>query len=243
MRLVYLLWCVTWVFGYYAKVEPYEIYNIKSDVNGIVLDVNKSAENTSYKGVVITIDSYDDKVNLHNLQTQLHNYQNILHSNEAILQRKQQVYHIYQHLKTKSRSQKDAKFYEYQNALIALNQTKNTISNLKAKILSLQNTIAKKTISFHNYIYKINVNKGDYVTVATPIATTMDITKSKLNIFVPIDKVQTIIHKHIYINSKLSDYHITKIYKVADDKYVTSYKVELVGSYHPISDVVKVEFK
>ena len=45
-------------FGYYGKIEPIESYNIRSDINGKVIEVNKTAEATNYKGVVIKIDKY-----------------------------------------------------------------------------------------------------------------------------------------------------------------------------------------
>ena len=71
----------------------------------------------------------------------------------------------------------------------------------------------------------------------------MDIDKVKIAVFVPIDKIDTIKSKKIYINDKVSNFKIDKIYKVADKKYVTSYKVEIIGKYPNISDIVKVEFK
>ena len=244
MRLIYSsLIASSLLFGYYGKVEPFQTYDIKSDVSGKVIDVNKSSEGTNYKGIVIKIDDYQNRIDLQNLQNQLKNYKSILSSQQKILDKKYKTYQIYKTLKTKSQIDKDLKFYDYQNSLIALNQTKNTISNLLAQIAKLKDTIQKKSISFKNYIYKIDVNKGDYVNFATPLATIMDIQKVKIDIFVPINKIVSIKNKKIYINDKLSNFKIDKIYKVADSKYVTSYKVEIVGKYPKISDIVKVEFR
>ena len=244
MRLIYSsLIASSLLFGYYGKVEPFQTYNIKSDVSGKVIDVNKSSEGTNYKGIVIKIDDYQNRIDLQNLQNQLKNYKSILSSQQEIVDKKYKTYQIYKTLKTKSQIDKDLKFYDYQNSLIALNQTKNTISNLQAQIAKLKDTIQKKNISFKNYIYKIDVNKGDYVNFSTPLATTMDIRKVKINIFIPINKIVSIKNKKIYINGKLSNFKIDKIYKVADSKYVTSYKVEIVGQYPKISDIVKVEFR
>ena len=244
MRLIYSsLLAGSLLFGYYGKVEPYQTYIIKSDITGKVVEVNKTAEGHIYKGVVIKIDDYKDKIDLENLKTQLKNFQLILQSQIKIAQKKQKTYEIYKKLKTKSQFDKDLKFYDYQNSLIALNQTKNTIANLKAQIAKLQDTISKKTIRLSHYIYKINVNKGDFVNLALPLATTMDISKVKIDLFIPIDKIDSIQNKNIYINGKLSDFKIDKIYKVADSQYITSYKVEIVGKYPTISDIVKVEFK
>ena len=244
MKKVYMsLLASSLLFGYYGKVEPYQVYNIKSDVSGKVIEVNKSSEATKYKGIVVKIDDYQNKIDLKNLKAQLKNFENIKSAQQQIVDKKRKIYEVYKTLKTKSQIEKDTKFFDYQNSLIALNQTKNTISNLKAQIAKLEDTISKKNISFKNYIYEIKVNKGDFVNFATPIATTMNISKVKIDIYVPIDKIESIKNKKIYINNKLSDFKINKIYKVADTKYVTSYKVELIGKYPNISDVVKVEFK
>jgi len=244
MKKVYIsLIASSLLFGYYGKVEPYETYNIKADVSGKVIDVNKSAEATSYKGIVIKIDDYQNKVDLKNLKNQLKNLETILQAQKEILEKKKKTYEIYKNLKTKSQMDKDLKFYDYQNSLITYNQTKNNISNIQSQIAKLQDTISKKTIRFKNYIYSINVNKGDYVNFSTPIATTMKIDKVKIDIFVPINKIESIKHKMIYINKKVTNFKIDKIYKVADSKYVTSYKVELVGNYPVISDIVEVTFK
>jgi len=244
VRLIYSSFIAgSLLFGYYGKVEPYQTYNIKADVSGKVIDVNKSAEGMNYKGIVIKIDSYKDKIDLKNLKTQLYNFSHILSSQREILKRKKKLYQIYKNLKTKSQLDKDLKFYDYQNSIIAVNQTKNTIANLKAQIATLKDNISKKSIKFNNYIYQINVNKGDYVTFATPIATIMNINKVKVDIFVPINKIDSIKNKKIYVNNKISDFKIDKIYKVADNKYVTSYKVELIGKYPKISDIIKIEFK
>jgi hypothetical protein len=87
------------------------------------------------------------------------------------------------------------------------------------------------------------VNRGDYLNFGTPIATTMDISKQKIYIYVPIDKIETIKNRKIFINGKKSNFKIAYIQKVADKNFVTSYKVKLVGNYPKISDIVKIEFK
>ena len=246
MHLIYKLFGISvcsLAFGYYGKVEPINIYNIKSEINGKVIEVNKTAVATNYKGIVIKIDKYQDEVNLKNLQTQLSNLRNILMAQKKILEKKKNIFNTYNRLSSKSQFEKDIKFLDYQNILILVNQTKNTISNLEAQIKILKDKIFKKNISFKNYIYDININKGDYINFGTPIATTMDITKQKIYIFVPIDKIETIKNKKIYINDKLSNFKIEYIQKISDTKFITSYKVKLVGNYPIISDIVKINFK
>jgi len=246
VHLIYKLGLVsvaTSLFAYYGKVEPIDTYTIKSDISGKVVEVNKSSVATNYKGVVIKIDDYQDRINLKNYEIQVKNLKEILNSQLEILKRKKAIYESYKNLKSKSSYEKNLKFFDYQNSLIAYNQTKNSISNLEAKIKSLKDTISKKNISFKNYIYEIDVNRGDYVTFGKILAKTMDLSEAKIYIYVPINKIDSIKNKKIYIDDKLSDFKIDYIEKVADSKFVTSYKVKLVGKYPTFSKIVKVEFK
>jgi hypothetical protein len=247
VRLIYKILIisliVTFSFGYYAKVEPINSYVIKSDVSGKVVDINRSAVATNYKGVVIKVDSYKDRVNLKNYQNQVKNLKDILKVQKEIMLRKKATYKSYKNLKSKSSYEKNLKFYDYANSLIIYNQTKNSILNLESQIAILKDTISKKNISFKNYIYEIDVHKGDYLNFGSLIAKTMDLTQKKLYIYVPINKINSIKNKKIYINSKVSDFKISYIQKVSDSKFVTSYKVKLVGHYPVCSEIVKVEFK
>jgi len=246
VHLIYKIGLVsiaTSLFAYYGKVEPINSYVIKSDITGKVVDVNRSSIATNYKGVVIRIDDYQDKINLKNYQKQIKNLREILESQFDIMKRKKEIYESYKNLKSKSSYEKNLKFFDYQNSLIAYNQTKNNISNVEAKIKSLKDTISKKNISFKNYIYEINVNRGDYVTFGKILAKTMDLSEAKIYIYVPINEINSIKNKKIYINSKLSNFKIAYIEKVADSKFVTSYKVKLVGKYPTFSKIVNIEFK
>jgi hypothetical protein len=234
---------VTLSFGYYSKVEPINSYVIKSDITGKVVDVNRSAVATNYRGIVIKIDDYKDKIDLKNDENQLQNLKKILKTEKENMLRKKTTYEIYKNLKSKSIYEKNLKFYDYSSSLITYNQTKNSISNLEAQIATLKNTISKKNISFKNYIYEINVHRGDYLNFGSLIAKTMDLSKKKLYVYVPINKINSIKNKKIYINSKLSNFKIAYIEKVADSKFVTSYKVKLIGNYPICSQIVKVEFK
>ncbi len=59
----------------------------------------------------------------------------------------------------------------------------------------------------------------------------------------PINKIDLIKNKVVYINGKKSNFKISKIYKVTDPKYITSYKVELIGNGLKFGDVVRINFK
>jgi hypothetical protein len=246
VHLIYKIGLVsiaTSLFAYYGKVEPINTYTIKSDISGKVVDVNRSAVATNYNGIVIKIDDYKDRINLKNYENQVKNLENILKFQKENMLKKKRTYETYNKLKSKSQYEKDLKFYDYSASVIAYNQTKNSISNLKAQIDSLKDTISKKNISFKNYIYEIDVHKGDYLNFGSLIAKTMDLKKDKIYIYVSINKINSIKNKKVYINSKPSNFTISYIGKVADSKFVTSYKVKLVGNYPTVSEIVKVEFK
>jgi hypothetical protein len=74
------------------------------------------------------------------------------------------------------------------------------------------------------------------------IAEVYDISKEKLIIYVPIDKID-IIKKQLLINGKKSNFKVYKVWDVPDSEYITSYKVEIVGRGLKMGDIVKVDFK
>ena len=259
MRLIFsIIMLSSWLFSYYGKVLPIDSYTLKSNVNGQVIFTNKSLEGKSLDNeVVVKVDDFDDEVNLHSFQSQKESvlnqmkfYKNILKEQQNILRIKQDNYKIFKNLKSKSKTEKDAKYLDFISAEISINQTRITLSNLNkeldsidSNIKKLKKTITDKSIKIKGYLYKLFVDKDDFVTYGSTIAIIKDISKVKIDIFIPINKISTIKDKDVYINGKKSDFVVSKVYKVADEKYVTSYKVELVGSYATISDVVKVEFK
>jgi multidrug resistance efflux pump len=57
------------LYSYSAKVEPFEVYKIKSAVNGSVV-FYKKAEANLFKGLLVKIDDNNEKIELENLKTQ-----------------------------------------------------------------------------------------------------------------------------------------------------------------------------
>ena len=113
------------------------------------------------------------------------------------------------------------------------------------KIESLKDTIQnKKLVEKSNYIYNISVNEGDYVNPGTLLYEAKDLSKGKLEIFVPIAQIEEIKNKEIYLDGIKSDIKISKIYDVADSTNISAYKVELiVTNAQQFSRLVKIEFK
>ena len=71
-KIIMLIIFTIFLFGYKAKVEPFEVYNIKAAVSGKVIIVNKNLEATNVKDkLIVKIDDTKDKIDLENLKTQL----------------------------------------------------------------------------------------------------------------------------------------------------------------------------
>jgi len=232
------------LLAYDAKVEPYEVYNIKAAASGEVVIAKKELESKVISNsLVIKLDDTKEKITLKNLNTQIELLKNQIKNQQEVVNRKYEIYKRYKNLRTKSQEQKDMKFFDYINAKNALLNLKTQLSNLISQRDSTLDTINKKNIKLSGYLYKINVTPGDFVTNGMLVAQVDDISKQKLTIYVPIDKIEEIQNKTIYINDKPSDFKIQKIWIVPDSKYVTSYRVDLVGSGLKFGDIVKVDFR
>ncbi len=242
-KIIFLIISVC-LWAYEAKVKEFDIYKIKSSVSGEVIESNKNLETKTVKNaLIVRIDDKQNKIDIKNLQTQLKILDKEIANQSAIVARKKRVYEKYKTLKTKSRNEKDLKFYDYISSYNQLLNLQSQFNTTKANIEKLQDTINKKTVKVSGYVYKIYVNKGDHVAPGVLIADVYDISKQKLTIYVPVNEIDLIKNKKVYINDKKSDFKIYKIWNVPDTKYITSYKVELIGKGLKFGNVVKVELK
>ncbi|GAB6074647.1 efflux RND transporter periplasmic adaptor subunit [Nautilia lithotrophica] len=235
---------MVFLFAYEAKVEPFEIYKIKASVTGEIILSNKNLEAKNVQNrEIVKIDDKQNLIDLKNLQAQVKILNEEIINQSAVVKRKKKIYEKYKTLKTKSQSEKDLKFYDYMNALNQLLNLKSQFNNTLANIEKLKDTISKKSVKVKGYVYKIYVNRGDYVAPGVLIADVYDISRQKLTIFVPIEDIDFIKNKQIYINGKKSNFKIYKIWNVPDTQYITSYKVELVGNGLKFGKIVKVDFR
>ena len=243
-KIISLIVVTIFLFGYKSKVEPFEIYNIKAVVNGKVVMVNKDLEATSVKDkLIVKIDDTDNKIDLENLQRQLELLKEQINNQKLIVKRKEDIYKRYEKLKTRSQTEKDSKFFDYISSLNQLINLKSQYSNTLANIKKIKDIISKKSIRANGYLFKIYVKKDDYVNLGSLIANVYDISKQKLTIYIPINQIKNIKNKKIYINTKESNFKIYKIWNVTDDKFVTSYKVELIGNGLKFGEIVDIELK
>jgi len=244
MKKTLFLLAGLFLYAYEAKVEPFDIYKIKSSVSGSVVTANKNLEAKHVKSALIAqIDDVQNRIDLQNAVDQEKILKEEIKNQEEIVKRKKDVYYKYKNLKTKSQTQKDLKFYDYMGALNQLLNLRSQLKNTQANIKRLKDIISKKSIKASGYVYKVYINKRDYVMPGQVVADVYDTSKEKITIFIPVEKIEGIKNKTVYINGKKSDFKVYKIWSVPDSEYVTSYRVDLVGNGLKFGEIVKVELK
>jgi len=246
---------------HYAKVEPFEKITLKSAVSAQVTEAKLSLEGTTVSlNTIIQLDAKLDKIKLSSSQSSLKLINSMLKTNKNILSalseslnRQKAYYNRISNINTASKTQKDNAFYGYTNAKIQYFSTKEKIDSLKKQrldlnyeIARLKDSISKKSIKVNNkFLYKLLVNKGDFVNMGTPLAQVKDLSSAKLVLFLESAELENIKEKTIYIDEKASEYKISKIWKVADEKFISSYRTEIIikNPKESFSKLLKVEFK
>ncbi len=229
-----LLFVVNGLFAneYYAKLNPIESYTIKASVSGKVIYTNENIEGKKANdSKIIEIDSFVDKIDLKQSKIKLKAISEMLEIEKANYERMLKV-------SSKSGFEKDAQKLKAINYQV-------TKADIEVKIANLEDSLKnKKLVEKNRYIYNIAVKEGDYVTPGTLLYEAKDLTKGKLEIFVPISEIENIKNKTIYLNDKKSDLKPSKIYEVADSTHISSYKVEiLIPNPEIFSRLIKIEFK
>jgi multidrug resistance efflux pump len=263
MRYVFLLFLTPlFLFAkvHYAKVEAYETITLKSAVSAQVTKASLKLEGTTVNETIIQLDDKLDNIKLKSSQRSLKLIQSMIQTNQTILNalkqslERQKAYHLrIKDIGSASKTQKDNAFYAYTNAKTQYFSTKEKIDSLKKQKLDLEyevarlkDSISKKNIKLSNkFLYKLMVNKGDFVNMGTPLAEIKDLSKGKLVLFLEANELQDIDTKKIYINDKASKFTITKVWKVADEKYISSYRTEITvdNPQGKFSKLLKIEFK
>jgi multidrug resistance efflux pump len=246
---------------HYAKVEPYESVILKSSVNGLVLDVDLDAEGRmiAFKRV-IHLDDKLDKINLRDskksvdlLQKMLELNRNIAKSLNGTVRRQEEYYRRISRLSTASKTQKDTAYNNFSSAKTQYLTTREKMMSLEKQILDMQykisqleDSIDKKSIILRDkYLYSLLVRKGDFVAPGTPLAKVDDANKAKLVLYLEPDELDKIDQKIIYLDGKKTEYKVDKIWKVADEKYISSYRTEIYipAPKDSFSKLMKVELR
>ncbi len=227
-----LLGSSVFAIEYYSKIEPINIYSVKSAVSGSVVFVNKDIESKQIKYAnIIKLDTKVNQIDLEQSKIKLEGLKEMLDIENSTLD-------SFNRISSKSKFDKD-------NQKIKILTIESTISDLKTKIATLEDTISKKILNEENkYIYNVEVEVGDYVNPGTLLYTAMDLSSGKVEIFIPIDNIADIKTKTIYLDDEKSDLKISKLYNVADTKHISSYKCEIIiPNPKTFSKLAKIEFK
>jgi len=262
MKYILLLLTPLFLFAkvHYAKVEPFETITLKSAVSAQVTKANTSLEGTTVSATFIKLDDKLDHSKIASSKASLQLIKNMIHTNNQILSalnesmNMQEVYHSrILNIASASKTQKDNAFYAFTNSQTQYFSTKEKIDNLKKQkldlnyeIIRLKDSISKKSIKIKNkFLYKLLVNKGDFVNMGTPLAKIQDLSKGKLVLFLESEELKDIKSKTIYIDGQVSKFKISKVWKVADEKFISSYRTEIVidNPEKSFSKLLKVEFK
>ncbi len=217
---------------YFAKLEPVETYNIKASTSGQVVYINNEIEGlNANNSTIIKLDSSVDEIDLKQTKNKIKTLGQIIKIEKSTLKKI---------LKIRAKSQLDK-----DNQKIKVLNLENQLGDLVTKKAILEDKLNKKNlVEKSHYISNINVKVGDFVNAGTLLYTAEDLTKAKLEIFIPMSEAQNIKTKRIYIENRVTDYKINKIYKVADTKHISSYKCEIIiDAPKSFSHLVKIEFK
>ena len=246
---------------HYAKVEPYNSVVLKSAVSGLVLEVDLSAEGTLVNGKrVIHIDDVLDKTNLKDTKESITLLEQMLGINQEIasslagtVKRQEGYYKRISKLSTASKTQKDNAYSAFSSAKTQYLNTKEKIVSLqkqiidmKYKVAMLEDTLYKKSIIPENkYLYKLMVRRGDYVAPGTPIAELQDASRAKLVLFLEPEELKDIEKRTVFIDGKRTNYKVNKVWRVADEKFISSYRAEIYipAPQNEFSKLLKVEIK
>jgi multidrug efflux pump subunit AcrA (membrane-fusion protein) len=262
-KIFLLLFVPLFIFAkvHYAKVEPYESVLLKAAVSGLVTEVDLEAEGTMITSKrVIHLDDILDKVNLEDTKKSVVLLEQMLGINNEIanalngtVKRQKSYYRRISGLSTASKTQKDNAYSAYTSAKTQYLSTKEKIVNLKKQILDmkykaamLEDTVAKKSIVLQNkYLYKLMVREGDFVAPGSPLAQVEDASRAKLVLFLEPEELEGIESKTVYIDEKQTEYKINKVWRVADEKFISSYRAEIYipAPKNAFSKLVKVEIK
>ncbi len=246
---------------HYAKVEPYESVILKSSVSALVMDVNLEVEGMLISDErVIYLDDSLDKVNLDISNNSITLIEQMLEINKDISKslsstatRQESYYKRINRLSTASKTQKDNAYNSFTSAKTQYLNIKEKIISLEKQILDLrykraqlEDSIEKKSIILRDkYLSQIIVRRGDFVAMGSPLAKVSDMSRAKLVLFLDTQEVDGVENKSVYIDDKKSDLKVDKVWRMTDEKFISSYRAEI---YIPspkglFSKLVKVEIK
>ena len=73
----------------------------------------------------------------------------------------------------------------------------------------------------------------------------MDVSRAKLVLFLEPEELNQIEQKVVYLNGEKTAYKVNKVWRVADEKFISSYRAEIYipAPKETFSKLIKVEIK
>lgn len=243
---------------YYAKVEPYEILTISSNVQAQVLktlekDEGKLLSKKAYVILDATLDRVEQKqvkAKIVALDKTLQLNEDMLKNYEDILEKKKKNYDRVKSLKIKSDVEKDKEFYDLVNSqnqyLSTLKEIENLniqINDLKLRSAQLAKSLDDKYLTAPGYVlYKLMVKPGQVVSMGTPLAEIADVKRAKLTIYLSAAEMKDAKDAKIKINGQLTSYKIDRLWNIADSQHLSSFKAQIIiDAPDQFSKLVKIE--
>ncbi len=246
---------------HYAKLEPYESVVLKSAVSGLVVEVDLDAEGTLINDKrVIHIDDALDKTNLKDTRQSIELLKQMLGINQEIasslaglVKRQEGYFQRISKLSTASKTQKDNAYSSFSSAKTQYLSTKEKIVSLEKQILDmkykvsqLEDTLVKKSIIPQNkYLYALIVREGDYVAPGSALAQIQDASRAKLVLYLEPEELKEVSKRVVYLNDKRTEHKVGKVWRVADEKFISSYRAEIYipAPKNEFSKLIKIELK
>lgn len=245
---------------YYAKVEPYEVRDISSNVSGLILSADEALIGTTLTSKpYIKIDSEVDEKELRLIKEKLMYITNSLEMSEAVLvnledslARKRENYRKIEPLKFKSSVEKDREFYDlitsenlYLNTRKEIQNLKVQISDLRLREVQLTRSIKDKNLVAEGFVlYEMLVKPGQVVGIAAPLAKIADTSKALLSIYLDEEDVLDAKKRVVYIDGEKTSYRVSRLLNIADSKNISKYMAQIVTDPPKLfSKLVKVELK
>lgn len=245
---------------YYAKAEPYEILNVSSNVSAEVLFTDTAAQGKVLgKRPYVVMDDKLDRIELQSVEGKIGALQNTLEHNRQMaknyaqmIEMKQANFDRIKELKIKSSVEKDREYFDLlssRNSLLVIQKEIESLNiqlgDLKLRRAQLQKSIADKHLAAPGFVlYALTVKASAFVNPGTPLAQIADVRKAKLTLYLSASEAQEAQSKTLYLNGKKTDYKIERLWKIADDRKLSSYRAEIIiAPPKQFSRLVKVEFK
>ena len=214
---------------YMAKIEPREEFILYAQSAGRVVVLDKADETKVVDKVIMRIDSELEKKELALYKEKLALYKEKLSINEK-------NYNKFVTISGKSTYDKDEKY-------LSLVDLRLNIKDLELSIAQVSDTLSKKSLHVNNfYIKSFAINKGEYVSAGTKVATAYDISSAKLVVYVNEEDYKDIEQKRVLIDGKEALAKIAKVDKTVDETFISAHKVELELGSESFGKTVSIEF-